>query len=300
MGPFYRPLASSLGLVLALFSYTACRRIEARAAAAADRHGSLDAGGLTRQYFVHVPPAYDGKSQLPLVLVLHGATQSAESIERMSGLSVTADKQTFLAVYPTGTGRAPTWNAGACCGYALENHIDDVGFLSALIGKLERDYPVDPRRIFVTGISNGGMMSYRLACELAGKVAAIAPVEGAQDLPCHPSNPVSVIVFHGTADRLVPFEGGSTPFQVGSHRSDTSVPATVAFWVKQDGCSSTPQREQSAEVQVETYSGCRDGAGVALYAIQGGHHTWPGTLMSHNDVQAASLMWDFFARHPKP
>ncbi len=287
-------------LVLVLLLGVACHRYRASAAEADSRYSSIEAGGLTRQYFVHVPPSYDGKTPLPLVLVLHGATQSPESIERMSGMSAAADQERFLAVYPRGTGRLPTWNAGACCGYAMEHRVDDVGFISALIGKLKQHYAVDPKRIFATGISNGGMMSYRLACEMAGTVAAVAPVEGAQDLDCHPTNPVSVIVFHGTADRLVPFAGGTTPFQMGSRRSDTSVSSTTAFWVKQDGCSPTPQRKESDEVHVETYSGCRMGSAVAVYAIQGGHHIWPGTRFSRNDVPATSLMWTFFAQHPKP
>jgi len=142
-------------------------------------------------------------------------------------------------------------------------------------------------------------MSYRLACELANRIAAIAPVEGSQDLECHPSNPVSVIVFHGTADRLVPFEGGTTPFQLGSRRSDTSVASTVAFWTKEDGCAATPRRKGTAAVHVESYSGCRAGTAVTLYAIQGGRHRWPGTPLSGNDVAATDLMWSFFAAHPR-
>jgi polyhydroxybutyrate depolymerase len=287
-------------LALALLHNVACRRFVARAAQDGRRDGTLNIGGLTRQYFVHVPAIYDGKTPLPLVLVLHGATESPENLERMSGMSAAADKEMFLAVYPRGTGRLPTWNAGACCGPAMENHVDDVGFMSALIGKLEQDFAVDSKRIFATGISNGGMLSYRLACEMSGKIAAIAPVEGAQDVACRPSNAVSVIIFHGTADRLVPFDGGTTPFQMGSHRSDASVSDTTTFWVKQDGCSPTPERKETDGAHVETYSGCRDGAGVAVYAIPGGHHIWPGTRFSHNDVPATSLMWNFFARHPKP
>ena len=154
---------------------------------------------------------------------------------------------------------------------------------------------MDPRHVFVTGISNGAMMSYRLACELSGKVAAIAPVEGAQDLDCHPSNSVSLIVFHGTADRLVPFDGGASPFRWARTARTPPSPSTVAFWVQQDGCSPAPQREQSEAVNIEKYSGCHDGAAVALYAIEGGHHIWPGTPFSHNDVPATNLMWSFFA-----
>jgi polyhydroxybutyrate depolymerase len=267
-----------------------------------DHSGSIEVDGRTRTYFVHTPPGYDGKTPLPLVFVLHGATQSAESAERMSGMSGKADQSNFLAVYPTGTGRlsrVPTWNSGACCGYAMENKVDDVAFFRALIAKLEKDYSVDPRRIYATGISNGAMMSYRLACELSDKFAAIAPVEGAQDIPCHPSSPVAVIVFHGTADHLVPFNGGSTPFQMGSIRSDTPVLDTVAFWVKFDRCSSDPKHEETAEVHTDIYSGCRAGTAVALYAIQGGHHMWPGLRISHNNVPATDLIWTFFQQHPK-
>lgn len=302
MVEFHRNLLRSLAfgaLLLLTLCPLACSRF-ARAAQTGDLSGTLDWGGLARQYFVHVPPSYDGKTPIPLVLVLHGATQSPEGIERMSGMSQAADEETFLAVYPRGTGRLPTWNAGACCAYAMEHRIDDVGFLNALIGKLERDYAVDRKRIFSTGISNGGMMSYRLACELSDKIAAIAPVEGAQDLDCHPSPPVSLIVFHGTKDRLVPFDGGSAAFQVGTHRRDPSVAATAAFWVKQDGCSGTPRREESAAVHVENYSGCRNGAAVAIYAVQDGHHIWPGTRFSGNDVSATNIIWSFFAHHPKP
>ena len=144
----------------------------------------------------------------------------------MSGMSAKADQDHFIVSYPSGTGRlsaVPTWNSGNCCGYALENHIDDIGFFRALIEKLERDYAIDRKRIDFTGISNGAMMSYRVACELSDQVAAIAPVEGALNVDCHPSAPVSVLIFQGTAVRLVPFNGGSRPFHLGGKRKDASV-----------------------------------------------------------------------------
>jgi polyhydroxybutyrate depolymerase len=178
--------------------------------------------------------------------------------------------------------------------------VDDVAFIRALIDKLESDYPVDPKRVFVTGISNGAMMSYRLACELSDKIAAIAPVEGAMNVDCRPSQPVSAIVFHGTADRVVPFNGGSTPFQPAGRRTDGSVAGAVGFWVKEDACASSPARHETAEVDTTIYSGCKDGAGVALYAIQGGRHIWPGHPFSGNHVPATNLMWSFFTQHAKP
>jgi polyhydroxybutyrate depolymerase len=137
--------------------------------------------------------------------------------------------------------------------------VDDVGFIRALIHKLQGDYRIDAKRVDVTGISNGGMMSYRLACELSDEIAAIATMEGAQDNPYSPTSPVSVIIFHGTADRLVPCNGGSTPFQLGSWRSDIPVKDTVAFWEKEDGCPMAPQKSELNEAQVVSYSGCRDG-----------------------------------------
>ena len=264
---------------------------------------SLEFDGRKRSYFIHVPAVYDEKKPVPLVLVLHGGGQSPESAEWMSGMSAKADAEGFIAVYPSGTsahGHAPTWNSGACCAYAMANHVNDVGYLRALINQLQLDYAIDPKRIFSTGISNGGMMSYRLACEAADKIAAIAPVEGAQDLECRPAAPVSVIVFHGTSDHLVPFNGGTTPFQFGSKRSDTPVDSTVSFWVNEDSCSSTPLHTESAEIYTDKYSGCKAGTGVTLYAIQGGRHMWPGGRMSGNHVAATDLMWAFFAAHPKP
>jgi len=276
--------------------------LDALGQAAGTESKTLEFGGRKRTYLIHPPKGYDGKTPLPLVLVLHGAIQGATNVERMSGMSAKADKEGFLVAYPNGTswsGLTPTWNAGACCGYAMIHKVDDTGFLRTLIDKLEHDYTIDPKRIFVTGISNGGMMSYRLACELSDKVAAIAPVEGAQDVECRPSGAVSVLVLHGTADLLVPYKGGRTPFQIGPKRTDTSVSSTVAFWVKQDGCSTTPELEETRRLRIDTYSGCKDGAGMTLYTIKGGHHMWPGTRLSFNDVSATDIMWSFFAAHPK-
>jgi len=297
-----------IGLACVLFAISllgaaAFRKFAVAAPVAGSKPGTIEVGGRTRSYFVHVPLGYDGQTPMALVFVLHGGGQSPESAERMSGMSEKADKENFLAVYPSGTGRVstmPTWNSGACCTYAMQNHVDDVAFFRALIDELKQDYTVDPKRIFATGISNGGMMSYRLACELSDEIAAIAPVEGAQDLACRPSSPVSVIVFHGTADHLVPFEGGSTPFQIGSKRSDTPVVDTVAFWVKQDGCVEGPNHDETPELHTDKYAGCKGGTAVELYAIQGGHHMWPGLRISGNSVPATDLIWSFFSQHPKP
>lgn len=293
-----------LSLIVLLICALVSRRLRARPAPVPTQTGtvraSLEFGGRVRNYLLHLPVGYDGKTALPVVFVLHGATQSADSAEKMSGMSAKGDLEHFIAVYPSGTGQVPTWNAGNCCGYAVEDQVDDTGFLGALLDKLEHDYAVDRKRIYFTGISNGAMMSYRVACEMADKVAAIAPVEGALNVDCHPSAPVSVLIFHGTADRLVPFNGGSTTFQIGAKRSDNSVAYAVDFWVKRDACSAAPEHQETSEVHTDKYSGCQAGSAVALYAIQGGHHMWPGLAISGNGVAATDLMWSFFAAHPKP
>ncbi len=261
---------------------------------------SIEFSGIPREYLVHVPARGNVGTPLPVVFVLHGGTQSPESAEHMSGMSEKAEREHFMAVYPRGTGKLPTWNSGNCCAQAMQNHVDDVGFLRALLESLAGEYPVDRRRVYATGISNGAMMSYRVACELADKFAAVAPVEGALNVECRPSAPVSVLIFHGTADRLVPYEGGSTPFQIGGRRNDTPVADAVAFWVKKDGCSPTPRQERLAEARVDKYSGCNGGTAVELYTIKGGRHMWPGATISGNHVPASDLIWEFFAAHPKP
>jgi polyhydroxybutyrate depolymerase len=268
-------------------------------AAIGDQTATINVDGRTRSYIVHVPSSRSRSGPMPLVIVLHGATQGDASAERMSGMSALGEKEGFIAVYPEGTGKLPTWNAGNCCGYAQRENVNDVAFLRGLIAKLEAEYKVDRKRIYVTGISNGAMMSYRAACEMSDVVAAVAPVEGAQNLECKPSAPVSVVVFHGTADHLVPYNGGTTPYQIGPHRTDASVADTVAFWVKENGCSPTPKREESQQVHIDTYADCKDGTGVALYTIEGGHHMWPGLTISGNSLPATEVMWKFFAAHPK-
>src|SRR5271156_5025859 len=297
----------ALVILLTLIGIAAVRRGRVRAmlgmppmVQAGTIFGTLEFGGLTREYLIHPPRGYSAGSPVPLVFVLHGATESNASVEELSRMSFKADAEHFIAVYPAGTGRVITWNAGSCCGIAMKENVNDVGFLRALLEKIEREHAIDPKRVYFTGISNGAMMSYRVACEMAEQVAAIAPVEGAMNVECHPSAPVAVQIFHGTADRLVPFDGGSTQFQVGDKRTDNSVAGAVNFWVKRDGCSGSPAHEVTAEVHIDKYSNCEQGTAVELYAIQGGHHMWPGRALSGNSVPATDLMWTFFAAHPKP
>jgi polyhydroxybutyrate depolymerase len=229
-----------------------------------------------------------------------------------------ADKEDFIVVYPDGSGRLEdkllTWNSGNCCGYALDHKIDDVGFIRALIETLQRDYPINAQRIYATGMSNGGMMSYRIGCELSDKIAAIAPVAGALNVECRPTQPVSVIAFHGTDDQHVLYDGGKPKIQADPHpREDKSVAYAMNFWAQHNRCAMTPARDERGTPALsgangiihDTYANCANGIAVELYTIKGSGHAWPGgkSYLSGDtptrEISASELMWEFFKRHSK-
>lgn len=304
--------ASLKFLSLALFLvFTATASDASAPAQREDRLFRLLHGGEERSYLVHLPPAYDGKKPLPLVLVLHGGGGEAEGMARITRFSEKADRKGFIAVYPNGMGilsrQFLTWNAGNCCGPALDFDTDDVGFIRALLKKLKKDFSIDTKRIYVTGLSNGGMMSYRLACELSGDIAAIAPVAGAMNVECKPERPLSVVIFHGTEDGHVRYDGGEPLVRADWHdRTDRPVKETVALWVKFNGCRPQAQTSVKGNVQIERYSGCREGTEVVLYTIRGEGHSWPGgrrwapwAAVPTREISATDLIWEFFASHPR-
>lgn len=288
----------------------ACLLLAAGTAAAADLSRTVVSAGAARTYRVHVPPSLPAGVPVAVVLVLHGGGGNAAGTAKMTGMDAAADRNGFLAVYPNGSGllrdRLLTWNAGACCGFAVREKVDDTAFVRKLLDALSSEWRVDEGRVFATGISNGGMMAYRLGCELADRIAAIAPVAGALDVaPCTPSRPVSLIAFHGTADEHVLYEGG-VPKKQGDRqpRSDRSVAKSVGFFVSLNGCGKEPARERKGSVIRETWTGCRDGTGVTLVTIVKGGHAWPGGLpwapwadAPTREVDASQEMWDFFSGH---
>jgi len=247
---------------------------------------------------------------VPLVIVLHGGGGNSSNAASMSLMSEKSDKDGFLAVYPNGTGRTSnmlTWNSGNCCAYAMRNNIDDVGFIRKLIETLVATDNVDPKRVFVTGISNGGMMSFRLACELSDRIAAAAPVAGALNVDTKPTNPVAIIMFNGMADDHVLYEGG-TPRKSFEPRVDKSVAYAVSFWTKRNNCATKPQRQlnSSGNVIVDTYKSQSSNADVVLCTIKNGKHSWPGGTKPRaqgddpsTEVSATDMMWEFFKGHPK-
>jgi polyhydroxybutyrate depolymerase len=269
---------------------------------------TLQAGGLTRRYFLHLPPVWHRGRPLPLVLVFHGGGGRASGIAPHTGFSRLADSAGFVVAYPQGlNGR---WNDGR--GFASATH-DDVGFVRALLDTLSHELGIDPRRVYATGISNGAMFSYRLACDLPGTFAAVAPVAGAMPAElapaCERTEPVSVIAFQGTTDPLMPYLGGG----VGRRRV-LSANRSIAFWGTAAGCAAAPATTDEPDrltdgtrVRRTVYAGCREGRAVELYTIEGGGHTWPGGPVAgvrvgrvSREIDATELIWGFFAQHARP
>jgi polyhydroxybutyrate depolymerase len=277
-----------------------------------DHYRTLELDKYKRSYWAHVPPAYDGKKAMPVVLALHGATMSAKSMELLSGLNKKADQAGFIVVYPNGTGPNPllfTWNSGgfgAILGYGKPN---DVSFLARVLDEVEASWNVDKRRVYATGISNGAMMCYRLAAELSDRIAAIAPVSGTIAVEkFEPKAPVPVLHIHGTLDNLVPYEGPGP--KVAAFMRFLSVEDTIARCVKCNGCDANPSVTQlptprdDFQVTRKTYEAGKDGAEVILYVVEGGGHTWPGRPFGGGilgaytmNIDANDVIWEFFRQH---
>ncbi len=274
---------------------------------------TLAAGGLSRTYVVHVPKGHDQETPMPVVLALHGATMNGPMMAWFSGLNRKADEAGFIAVYPNGTGSFSsfTWNGGDCCGSAVENQIDDVAFINALLDDLMGTYHVDTRRIYATGVSNGANMAYRLGSELSDRIAAIAPVAGSVGTEISRlKRPVSVLHFHGTLDEYIPFLGGKGTKSI-SGTQFWPVDQSIRSWVKSNGCDENPKIDllskngDDMKVTRKTYRAVKDGTEVVSVVIEGGGHTWPGmrspaaTLgKSALTISANDLMWEFFEKHP--
>lgn len=288
---------------------------------AGDHQRSLDIDGRSRKYLVHVPPEAkrprvgDQQAKWPVVLVFHGGGSNAEVMVRFSGMSEKADEAGFVAVYPSGSGRLEkvlTFNGGNCCGYAQLQKVDDVAFTRALLDDLAKALPIDEKRIFATGMSNGAIISYRLASELSDRIAAIAPVGGPMGTEtCQPKRPVPVMHFHGTDDKFAPYKGGRGEESLTGTQF-LSVEHSINAWVKANGCDAEPTEtklpdkvDDGTQVTRKVWAKGREGSEVVLFEIEGGGHTWPGRSAAvrflgtaTRDISANDLMWEFFQRHP--
>ena len=279
---------------------------------------TLQHGGLARAYLVHVPIGYRSGVATPVVLAFHGGggdmnLQASDNY----GLVNKSDSAGFVAVFPNGYSRLPggklaTWNAGKCCGTARDEHMDDVGFVRALLAELEMHVTVDPKRIFATGMSNGGMLSHRLACEMADVFAAIAPVAGTDNtVQCKPSRPISVLHIHAKDDTHVLFNGGAgvDAFRDTSKVTDfVSVPDTISRWSQRNQCTGAPRRVLSVTgAYCDAYQTCAGGVQVELCVTETGGHSWPGgskpragKAQVSQAISANDVMWDFFQRVSAP
>ena len=269
---------------------------------------SLDSGGNSRTSLVHVPDNYDPTKGTMLVLNFHGYLSAGWQEALLTRMSAESDKRGFIVAYPEGI--AASWNAGDCCGDAWDNSVDDVKFVRDLLDELEKRYCIDAKRVFATGMSNGGFFSHRLACEASDRIAAVAPVAGVLGIDpnkCSPQRPVPILDFHGTGDPMVPYDGG-TPLvpQLGAGLVFRSVPATMDFWRKHNACSAFEATFfQQGDATCVRWPDCAGGAETALCSIKDGGHTWPGGLpipagKTSTDIDATATMLDFFAAHPMP
>jgi polyhydroxybutyrate depolymerase len=292
----------------------------------------LDGGGRT--YNLHIPPGLDLSRPAPLVFAFHGGGQSAASFEGFAHVQPKADSSGFILVEPEGTiaipglspGTLDVWNAGNCCELAaqINTNVDDVGFVRAMIDTISQQVCIDPKRIFATGFSNGGMLSHRLACQLSDKIAAIVAVSGGignVDLDmtppetlfqCNPGRKVPVLHIHGTQDACYPYDGGWGPLSVVTFES---VSVTIQNWLGLNGCSQSPPSTVLAKgaTTCQLYP-CPQTGEVELCTIDGGGHYWPGggdwagseVFCGSNqgaltsDISANDVFWSWFMSHPMP
>ena len=268
---------------------------------------TLKSGGDLRNYWLVRPEGLEKTKPAPLLMVLHGSAGSGEDMMTVTqrGFERLADKEKFVVVYPDALERR--WNDQG-------GTVDDVGFLLAIVDKLVADGLVDKNRIYVAGISNGGMMAQRLACEQADRIAGIATVAGGLPEPlqatCKPARALPVLVIHGTEDPIVPWSGGAVA-GVEDFGKVLSARETAKFWAANNRCgdggviAAEPDRDpkDGTRVKMEVFASCPAGAAVKLAAVEGGGHTWPGGYQylperfigrTSQDVDANMLIWDFF------
>jgi len=310
-------LASSLGVLPDdSFADTARERAKRRAQvsgnAGIDSPGdyslSMTHDGIARMYRVHVPHGYSPTKPTPMVLIFHGGggNMDLQANDQYYGQISKSDSAGYVAVFPNGysklaSGKFATWNAGNCCGAARDRDVDDVGFVREIVKHLKSQLNIDPNRIFADGMSNGGLFSYRLACEMSDTFKAIASVAGTDNTrTCTPTTPISILHIHAKDDDHVLYHGGA-----GKERdavtSFVSVPDTMVKWSRLNGCNAVPKRVfETTGAYCEVYTQCRNNVEVKLCVTSTGGHSWPGGNRVRGDqpgstaISANDVIWDFF------
>ncbi len=264
-------------------------------------NGTIVSGGEKRNYLIHIPKSYTGEKPVPLVLCFHGFADWPSHQMEMSGWTSLADREGFIAVFPEGKGFPRRWRSKGKYGSGLDDDPQkDVTFVSELIDNLSSKYRIDPKRIYANGLSNGGGMSHLLACKLSNRIAAIAGVAGAYSFDsgeCKPLRPVPFMIFHGTADKIVPYNGG-----ISGQFTLPDINGFASRWAEHNGCSEKISSSVSTNVSRMEYTSCRSNADVVVYTITGGGHTWPGGKpmpefiagKTTDEINATELIWKFF------
>ncbi len=266
---------------------------------------NLTSSGEERSYQLYVPKSYNPKTPAPLVITLHGYSSKPSDMVYSSRWNSLADKEGLIAVYPLAHG-SPTYWRTTGTSYPTESAEMDVQFISDIISDVESKYNIDAARIYINGMSNGGGMTIVLACHLADRLAAVGSVAGAYSYPqdlCSPSRPIPVILFHGTADPAIPYDGGTSYGTIYP-----SVPQFARNWAATNKCLENESTPQAGEISSVSYTHCAQNADVVLYTIIGGGHTWPGDTpaatptwgYTTEQIDATQLMWQFFEQHPLP
>lgn len=281
---------------------------------------TMEYGGRERSYYLHLPPATRSGRPLPVLLLLHGGGGSAAQALTDYPLLPLADRAGFALVAPDGTGPLPTerlhtWNVSFGFGYAQRNRVDDNGFIRALLLQLGQAHAIDPRRVYLTGLSNGAILCHFAGAANADLIAGIAPVVGTAagresgdstlTWPVKPTRPLDVILFNGALDEHVPLEGGWQKKHADrSPRFVASAQESAGFWVESNGCAPTPKIDELPAQQATRYTwrGGRDGTRVVLYVLHNQGHAWPGGRAARAvaDVpspllNAGEVLWTFFS-----
>lgn len=314
---------AELALAALLLAAAASAQTAEPRLAPGDREIAVELGGRHRVALAHLPPAAAGDAPLPVLFAFHGGGGNAEAYRAWTDLDATADRAGFLVLYPEGTGRLferklLTWNAGACCGYAAREGVDDVGASLALLEELARHTPVDATRVYASGLSNGSMMAFRLAHDAGDRIAGIATVAGvARPAPFAPRRPMPIIHFHSVDDPRALYAGGLGPLLPFLTRVfHPPVEETLRVWARSDGCPGEPRvvehrsgragtRDATHTATLLVYDGCASGAEVQLWKLTGAGHVWPGAPPRYSErllgaptqvIDANELLWSFLSR----
>lgn len=316
--------ATALVLTAGLFAATAGAPANQPVPAPGNHDESIVMGSgsakLTRTFIVHVPPGFDGKARVPVVIMLHGAGGSGANAITETGWDVKADREGFVAVFPDGTPPHPLlparfllnprlWNDGSGRGASGLEQVDDLGFISAMIEFLEAHYCADPARIYCTGFSNGASMAFSVGLNLSDRIAAIAPVSGHlwyrnQTL----AYPVPLLFIVGTEDPLNPIDGGNVKLPWATTEYHPPIDDALKEWERMLGCGPQVETARGKGVREITYDQCAKGGEVVYYRVRGLGHIWPGGKNSlpekwvgqpSDRLDATDVIWDFFKAHPR-